>query len=290
MSIQTSTKRGVQSSSRKAVSSRHGIEPQPRSQPVAGAFGREGADRQTPLSAGPLEQRPRGVAMRRIATRSAVGISNLPPEPEQREQRWLPPRWHRKRRSIQRGLAMSDRLKNMLVREGARFEVIRHREAYTAQERAAACRITGRRVAKVVVVRDDEGSPDRPWFALAVLPAAARLDLPELRALTGRSHLTLAREDEFAGLFPRLRSRGDAALRQHVRPWRLHGSLAGRRAGARLRGWNAQRRDSDADCRLLADRTARRGIRGGRPPPSGVEPIARPASAAIRAVERHRWT
>lgn len=96
MSIQTSTKRGVQSSFRKAVSSRHGIEPQPRSQPVAGAFAREGADRQTPLRAGPLKRKPLVVPMPQIPTRSAVGISNLPPEPEQREQRWLPPRWHRK--------------------------------------------------------------------------------------------------------------------------------------------------------------------------------------------------
>jgi hypothetical protein len=96
MGIQASTKRGVQSSSRKADSSRHGIEPQPRTQPVAGAFGREGADRQTPLTAGPSQQRPEIVSTRRITARSAVGISNLPPEPEQREQRRIPPRWHRK--------------------------------------------------------------------------------------------------------------------------------------------------------------------------------------------------
>jgi Ala-tRNA(Pro) deacylase len=35
-----------------------------------------------------------------------------------------------------------------------------------------------------------------------VLPAASRLDLPQLRSLTGRPHLTLARENEFAALFP----------------------------------------------------------------------------------------
>jgi Ala-tRNA(Pro) deacylase len=97
---------------------------------------------------------------------------------------------------------MNDRLKDMLVRERTRFEVIPHREAFTAQERAAACQITGQRVAKVVVVRDDEVSPAHPWFALAVLPAASRLDLPQLRSLTGRPHLTLARESEFSALFP----------------------------------------------------------------------------------------
>jgi Ala-tRNA(Pro) deacylase len=91
---------------------------------------------------------------------------------------------------------MNDRVREMLAREDARFEVIPHREVYTAQERAVACQITGRRLTKVVVVRDED------WFALAVIPAAAHLNLPQLRALTGRPRLTLAREDEFARLFP----------------------------------------------------------------------------------------
>ncbi len=36
------------------------------------------------------------------------------------------------------------------------FEVIEHRDVYTAQERAAVAHISGRLVAKVVVVRDGE--------------------------------------------------------------------------------------------------------------------------------------
>jgi Ala-tRNA(Pro) deacylase len=69
---------------------------------------------------------------------------------------------------------MNDRLREMLTRAGASFEVITHPEVYTAQERAAACRITGRRLAKVVVVRDGD------WFGLAVIPAAAQLDIDQL--------------------------------------------------------------------------------------------------------------
>jgi Ala-tRNA(Pro) deacylase len=84
----------------------------------------------------------------------------------------------------------------MLVREHTRFEVVPHREVYTAQERAATCQISGRRLAKVVVVRDED------WFSLAVIPAPAHLNLPQLRTLTGRPRLRLAREDEFARLFP----------------------------------------------------------------------------------------
>ena len=91
---------------------------------------------------------------------------------------------------------MNQRLQDMLRRTGARFEVLIHPEVYTAQERAQASRITGRRLAKVVVVRDGD------WFGLAVVPAAASLDLEQLRALTGRPQLTLAREKDFAPLFP----------------------------------------------------------------------------------------
>jgi Ala-tRNA(Pro) deacylase len=91
---------------------------------------------------------------------------------------------------------MNDRLRAMLARAGVSFEVITHPEVYTAQERAAACRITGRRLAKVVVVRDGD------WFGLAVVPAAAHLDLDHLRELTGRPQLALAREKDFAPLFP----------------------------------------------------------------------------------------
>src|SRR3989442_974284 len=97
MSIQASKKHGVQSSSRKAATSRHGVDPQPRTQPVAGAFGREGSDRRTPKAAGPLRPKLRLVARRATTRQRAVGISNLPPKPEQDEQRLLPPRWHRKR-------------------------------------------------------------------------------------------------------------------------------------------------------------------------------------------------
>jgi Ala-tRNA(Pro) deacylase len=91
---------------------------------------------------------------------------------------------------------MNPELREMLSREGARFEVISHREVFTAQERAAVCHIPGRLVAKVVVVRDGD------WHAMAVLPAASNLDIPRLRQATGRSGLGLAKEPEFARLFP----------------------------------------------------------------------------------------
>lgn len=91
---------------------------------------------------------------------------------------------------------MNPKLKEMLTGEGARFEVVNHREVYTAQERAAVCHITGRHVAKVVVVHEGD------WYAMAVLPAAAHVSIPGLRQITRRPGLELAREAEFSRLFP----------------------------------------------------------------------------------------
>jgi Ala-tRNA(Pro) deacylase len=84
----------------------------------------------------------------------------------------------------------------LLTGEGVEFQVVTHRVAYTALERAAAAHITGGHVAKAVVVRDGD------WFALAVLPATAQLDLARLRAVAGRPGLVLAQERDFSPLFP----------------------------------------------------------------------------------------
>lgn len=91
---------------------------------------------------------------------------------------------------------MNDSLRELLTREQCVFEVMTHPAVYTAQERAAACHITGGRLAKVVIVRDGD------WFAMAVVPATSYLDIDQLRAVTGRPGLRLAREAEFARVFP----------------------------------------------------------------------------------------
>jgi Ala-tRNA(Pro) deacylase len=86
----------------------------------------------------------------------------------------------------------------LLTGQRARFDVLPHRPACTAQRRAAACGVPGRLVAKVVVVHE----PSRAWYALAVLPATDQLDLARFRHLTGRPDVRLAREAEFEPLFP----------------------------------------------------------------------------------------
>jgi hypothetical protein len=99
MGVQGSGKRGLQSSGRKAQTSRHGTSSQPATSPVAGAFGREGTDRRTPRSAGRLERRKAPARSGALRPVGAVGISNLSPERERQEQRRVPPRGRRKGRA-----------------------------------------------------------------------------------------------------------------------------------------------------------------------------------------------
>jgi Ala-tRNA(Pro) deacylase len=76
------------------------------------------------------------------------------------------------------------------------FEVMGHRSAYTMPEVAAALGISGKQVAKVVIVRAD----DRPL--MFVVPSPDRLDFAKLRDALGARSVSLAKESEFAELFP----------------------------------------------------------------------------------------
>ncbi len=75
------------------------------------------------------------------------------------------------------------------------YEIRSHRPAFMATEVAAAEHVPGREMAKVVMVRGDDGD------LMAVLPATYRLSLERLERVTGRRHLRLATELEFAALF-----------------------------------------------------------------------------------------
>jgi Ala-tRNA(Pro) deacylase len=76
------------------------------------------------------------------------------------------------------------------------FTTFHHPPSFTAQEEAAVSHVPGRSWAKVVVCFvDDE-------LVLAVLPAHLILDLDELRGVAGACAVRLAREQEFARLYP----------------------------------------------------------------------------------------
>lgn len=85
---------------------------------------------------------------------------------------------------------------DFLSRARVPFTAFRHPPAFTAQEVAAVSHVPGRSWAKVVVCFVDEEP------VLVVLPACLVVDLEALRVLAGARTVRLARESEFAALYP----------------------------------------------------------------------------------------
>jgi Ala-tRNA(Pro) deacylase len=88
------------------------------------------------------------------------------------------------------------KLKEFLDSHQIKYVVIAHSPAYTAQEIAASAHISGKELAKTVVVKLDGK------MALAVLPASYKVDLELLKKATGATRVELADEKEFVGMFP----------------------------------------------------------------------------------------
>ena len=88
------------------------------------------------------------------------------------------------------------KLKEFLDREGIKYVTISHSKAYTAQEVAASAHISGKEMAKTVIVKTDGE------MAMVVLPANHKLDIATLEGDLGARRVELASEDEFRGLFP----------------------------------------------------------------------------------------
>jgi len=93
-------------------------------------------------------------------------------------------------------LKCAERVRRHLAAEGIAFEVTEHREAFTAQEMAAAAHVPGARVAKAVMLMADGG------LVMAVLAAPDHLSMTKARAALGAKAVRLATEAEFAAAFP----------------------------------------------------------------------------------------
>jgi len=91
-------------------------------------------------------------------------------------------------------MTIASRVADYLVGHDVDFEVIDHPHAATSMETAQLAHVPGDRMAKSVVLEDDQG------YLLAVLPASCRVDLGELHRQTNRS-LGLATEYELTALF-----------------------------------------------------------------------------------------
>lgn len=90
----------------------------------------------------------------------------------------------------------TERLKSFLDAQGVRYDTIEHATAYTAQGVAASLHVSGRELAKSIVVKLDGA------FALAVVAAPAHVDLEALRQVANVESAVLATEQDFRGLFP----------------------------------------------------------------------------------------
>ena len=88
------------------------------------------------------------------------------------------------------------KLRDFLDSHKVKYQLIRHSPAYTALEIAASAHVSGKELAKTVMVK--VGGK----MAMAVLPASHRVDLELLEKVTGATHVELASEREFADLFP----------------------------------------------------------------------------------------
>ena len=88
------------------------------------------------------------------------------------------------------------KLKEFLDRERIKYVSIIHSTAYTAQEVAASTHITGKELAKTVIVKLDGE------MAMAVLPANRKIVLQDLREVTGSDQVKFASEEEFKAKFP----------------------------------------------------------------------------------------
>lgn len=88
------------------------------------------------------------------------------------------------------------RLKEFLDNEGVKYVAISHSPGYTAQEVAASAHVPGKKMAKTVMVKLDGK------MAMAVVPAAHKVDFDRLSEAAGVEVAELAGEDEFKDMFP----------------------------------------------------------------------------------------
>lgn len=87
------------------------------------------------------------------------------------------------------------KLKEFLDSQKVKYMAMTHSPAFTSPEIAAAAHISGKQLAKTVIVKLSGG------FAMVVLPANDHIDFAKLRDITGTQG-DLAVESEFKDKFP----------------------------------------------------------------------------------------
>jgi len=87
------------------------------------------------------------------------------------------------------------KLKDFLDSNTVKYVTIKHSQAFTAQEIAAASHISGKEMAKTIMIKVDGA------MAMAVLPASEHANLNLLGKAIGAEKVELASEHEFKDLF-----------------------------------------------------------------------------------------
>ncbi len=95
-------------------------------------------------------------------------------------------------------MSIAPEVERFLRESGVRYEVLRHAEAFTAQEEAAAAQVSGYEWAKTVVFFTESGHA-----IMAVVPAPFRVDRRRLEQVVRGGELRLADEDDFRHLYGR---------------------------------------------------------------------------------------
>lgn len=93
-------------------------------------------------------------------------------------------------------MSATDKLELFLRDNGVEYEAHSHPEAFSAQTVAASEHVSGKQLAKTVIVVCDGD------LVMAVLPAHEMIALDRFKAATGADDVKLAREAEFAPRFP----------------------------------------------------------------------------------------
>ena len=88
------------------------------------------------------------------------------------------------------------KLRKFLDSHNVKYLVMSHSLAYTAQGIAALTHVSGKKLAKTVIVKIDG------TLAMAVVPASLHVDVHRLRTLTGARSAEIASEREFQNAFP----------------------------------------------------------------------------------------
>ena len=88
------------------------------------------------------------------------------------------------------------KIKEFLDRNKVKYVIVQHSPAYTAQEVAAAAHISGKELAKTVMIKIDGK------LAMAVLPASYKISFDQLKAALDVNDVKLAYEQEFMDKFP----------------------------------------------------------------------------------------